>query len=46
LVQRGSTVRVLKVGNFDAFHTRFDQYPVLEEMPDLPESRLLGTSPA
>ena len=46
LIRKVSTVRVLTVGNFEAFHTQFDQYPVLEEMPGLAESRLLGASPA
>ena len=45
-VQKVGTVRLLTVGNFEAFHTQFDQYPVLEEMPGLAESRLLGASPA
>jgi hypothetical protein len=44
-IQKIGSVRMLKVGNFETFHTRFEPHPVLEEMPDLAESRLLGASP-
>jgi len=45
-VQKVGSARMLTVGNFETFHTRFEHYPVLEEIPDLAENCLLGASPA
>jgi hypothetical protein len=45
-VQKVGPAKVLTVGHFEVFHTSVEQHPALEEMPDLAESRLLGTSPA
>ena len=43
-VQKVGPVKVLTAGHFGVFHTPVEQHPALEEIPDLAERCLLGTS--